>query len=234
MSCCSTSTCRAWTASPRPNSCRCSAPSAAIIMMSVQGEPDYLRRAMLAGAREFLVKPFSAATSSRPRSARSTSASARSSTAPPRARPAAPRPTATPSPCDAATGQVVTFFCAQGRRGPHDAGGQFRRGRARPSSARESRSSTAACSSATSACCSTSTRRTSRSRTSRARWPVATSSTLETTLVDHSTGVRVLMAPPSPEMAELITPDHVTQDRQRAARRRTTWSWSTARRCSRT
>ena len=27
--------------------------------MSVQGEPDYLRRAMLAGAREFLVKPFS-------------------------------------------------------------------------------------------------------------------------------------------------------------------------------
>ena len=35
-------------------------PSAAIIIMSVQGEPDYLRRAMLAGAREFLVKPFSA------------------------------------------------------------------------------------------------------------------------------------------------------------------------------
>jgi len=35
------------------------APTASIIMMSVQGEPDYLRRAMLAGAREFLVKPFS-------------------------------------------------------------------------------------------------------------------------------------------------------------------------------
>ncbi|CAN5753025.1 response regulator [soil metagenome] len=35
------------------------APAASIIMMSVQGEPDYLRRAMLAGAREFLVKPFS-------------------------------------------------------------------------------------------------------------------------------------------------------------------------------
>lgn len=29
-----------------------------IIMMSVQGEQDYLRRSMLAGAREFLVKPF--------------------------------------------------------------------------------------------------------------------------------------------------------------------------------
>jgi pilus assembly protein CpaE len=36
-----------------------SVPTAAIIMMSVQGEADYLRRSMLAGAREFLVKPFS-------------------------------------------------------------------------------------------------------------------------------------------------------------------------------
>lgn len=34
-------------------------PSASAIMMSVQGEADYLRRSMLAGAREFLVKPFS-------------------------------------------------------------------------------------------------------------------------------------------------------------------------------
>ncbi len=30
-----------------------------IVMMSVQGEADYLRRSMLAGAREFLIKPFS-------------------------------------------------------------------------------------------------------------------------------------------------------------------------------
>ena len=35
------------------------APTTAVIMMSVQGEADYLRRSMLAGAREFLVKPFS-------------------------------------------------------------------------------------------------------------------------------------------------------------------------------
>jgi pilus assembly protein CpaE len=34
-------------------------PSTAVIMMSVQNEPDLLRRAMLAGAREFLSKPFS-------------------------------------------------------------------------------------------------------------------------------------------------------------------------------
>ena len=35
-------------------------PESPVIMMSVQGEQDYLRRSMLAGAREFLVKPFSA------------------------------------------------------------------------------------------------------------------------------------------------------------------------------
>jgi pilus assembly protein CpaE len=34
-------------------------PGTAVVMMSVQGEADYLRRSMLAGAREFLVKPFS-------------------------------------------------------------------------------------------------------------------------------------------------------------------------------
>jgi pilus assembly protein CpaE len=34
-------------------------PSAQVIMMSVQSEADYLRRSMLAGARDFLTKPFS-------------------------------------------------------------------------------------------------------------------------------------------------------------------------------
>jgi pilus assembly protein CpaE len=34
-------------------------PFTQIVMMSVQGEADYLRRSMLAGAREFLIKPFS-------------------------------------------------------------------------------------------------------------------------------------------------------------------------------
>ncbi|MBP1466816.1 response regulator [Candidatus Chloroploca sp. M-50] len=35
-------------------------PAIQVIIMSVQGETDYLRRAMLAGAREFLTKPISA------------------------------------------------------------------------------------------------------------------------------------------------------------------------------
>jgi pilus assembly protein CpaE len=35
-------------------------PSAQVVMLSVQGETDYLRRAMLAGARDYLTKPASA------------------------------------------------------------------------------------------------------------------------------------------------------------------------------
>src|SRR5690606_39104236 len=35
-----------------------SVPTCAVIMMSVQNDPDYLRRAMLAGARNFLTKPI--------------------------------------------------------------------------------------------------------------------------------------------------------------------------------
>ena len=34
-------------------------PKAAIIIMSVQGEQEYLKKAMVAGAREYMVKPFS-------------------------------------------------------------------------------------------------------------------------------------------------------------------------------
>lgn len=34
-------------------------PTSSVIMVSVQGEKEYLKRAMLAGAKEFLIKPFS-------------------------------------------------------------------------------------------------------------------------------------------------------------------------------
>lgn len=34
-------------------------PTAAIIIMSVQGEQEYLKKAMIAGAREYMIKPFS-------------------------------------------------------------------------------------------------------------------------------------------------------------------------------
>ena len=184
------------------------APTSAIIMMSVQGEPDYLRRAMLAGAREFLVKPFSSdelAASIRQVHQRERQKLDRV---------AGSRPQ-TPAPGVAAQqrrgpGKVVTFFSPKGgvgrttlavnfavaaktELGLHvalvDGGLQFGdvgvllnlnpKNQSIADVAREMASGDL--------------------------------DTLEPTMVDHSTGVRVLMAPPSPEMAELVTPDHLSK-----------------------
>src|SRR5207253_1900031 len=85
------------------------------IMMSVQGEPDYLRRAMLAGAREFLVKPFSSdelAASIRQVHQRERQKMERVAST----RPAAQAPTNghAPGPVETHNGQVVTFFSPKG------------------------------------------------------------------------------------------------------------------------
>ena len=67
-------------------------PVAQVVMMSVQGESDYLRRSMLAGAREFLIKPFSG-----DELINSIHRVYQFSAATRRAMPAAPPPTATPA-----------------------------------------------------------------------------------------------------------------------------------------
>jgi pilus assembly protein CpaE len=183
-------------------------PTAAIIMMSVQGEPDYLRRAMLAGAREFLVKPFSSdelAASIRQVHQREQQKLDRVASA----RPPVPV-NGHAEPPRTVNGQVVTFFSPKGGVGRTtlavnfavaarvelgkrvvlvDGGLQFGdvgvllnlnpKNQSIADVAREMASGDL--------------------------------ETLESTLIDHSTGVRVLMAPPSPEMAELITPDHVSR-----------------------
>ncbi|HUP83520.1 MAG TPA: response regulator, partial [Candidatus Limnocylindria bacterium] len=87
-------------------------PTAQIIMMSVQGEPDYLRRAMLAGAREFLVKPFSSdelAASIRNVNQRERQKMDRVAST----RPAAPT-NGHAEPVQTHNGQVVTFFSPKG------------------------------------------------------------------------------------------------------------------------
>ena len=57
---------------------------------------------------------------------------------------------------------------------------------------------------------------------------------IDSTLVSHSTGIRVLLAPPSPEMAELVTVGpHPARRRAACATPTTSWS-STAGRSSRT
>ena len=139
-------------------------PTAAIVMMSVQGEADYLRRSMLAGAREFLVKPFSSdelcgvdPPGPLPASARSSGrmvVACPSSTSRGRRAPASARPAGS-SRCSRPRAGSGARRSPSTSRSPWPA-----------SRAARWRSWTAASSSATWACCSTSTPRTSRSSTS--------------------------------------------------------------------
>lgn len=83
-------------------------PAVQVIIMSVQGETDYLRRAMLAGAREFLIKPVGADdlyksirhVNRLPRRERST--------------PAAGAGQAVAAPADEARGQLIAVFSPKG------------------------------------------------------------------------------------------------------------------------
>jgi pilus assembly protein CpaE len=186
-------------------------PTAAIIMMSVQGEPDYLRRAMLAGAREFLVKPFSSdelAASIRQVHQRERQKMDRAASV----RPAAAAPTNghAPTPTETHNGQVVTFFSPKGGVGRTTLAVNF------AVAARAELGKKVALVDGglqfgdVGVLLNLNPKNQSIADVAR-EMASGDLETLETTLVDHSTGVRVLMAPPSPEMAELVTPDHVSK-----------------------
>ena len=182
-------------------------PSTAVVMMSVQGEADYLRRSMLAGAREFLVKPFSIR---RAHLVDPSGLHARAGEGHPER--GAVGHGAVGRACDARrprgrrAWQDRRRVRSEGRRGPDDAGRQPRRGRRDGAWASARASWTHRSSSATWASCSTSTRRTSPIADLIPELESGEPESLDTFLINHSAGIRVLLAPPSPEMAELITP----------------------------
>ena len=126
-------------------------------MMSVQGEADYLRRSMLAGAREFLVKPFS----SDELCAAIRGVHAREREKMGRYRGPAAAPT-TPAaiPVEREPGRVITLFSPKGGVGRTTLAVNLAVAMA-ADMGRRSRSWTPASSSATWACCSTSTPATS-------------------------------------------------------------------------
>ena len=179
-------------------------PATSIIMMSVQGEADYLRRSMLAGAREFLVKPFSSdelTTSIRQVHAREKQK---------RSRMVMTVPGAPGGPGEAGRkdGRIVTLFAPKGgvgrttlavnlavalageqRQAVTLVDGSFQFGdvgvllNLNPKN---------------------------KSIIDVVADPGATDEELvDTTLINHSTGIKVLLAPPSPEMAELVTVEQI-------------------------
>jgi len=183
------------------------APTAAIIMMSVQGEPDYLRRSMLAGAREFLVKPFSGdelTAAIRQVHARERQKLGQMKVLPQATNGHQPSPRG----AERRQGKVVTLFSPKGGVGRTTMAvnlavaaaaelqqkvvlidGNLQFGDVGVLLNLNPKNKTVA---------------------DLVRdLPVGDADMVESMLVEHSSGIRVLLAPPSPEMSELVTPEHV-------------------------
>ncbi len=185
------------------------APTSAIIMMSVQGEPDYLRRAMLAGAREFLVKPFSSdelAASIRQVHERERQKIDRVAGT----RPAAQAPVAQNGHTRRGQGKVVSFFSPKGGVGRTTLAVNFAVAAKTELNMRVALVDGGLQFGDVGVLLNLNPKNQSIADVAR-EMAGGDLETLESTLVEHSTGVRVLMAPPSPEMAELVTPDHLSR-----------------------
>jgi pilus assembly protein CpaE len=182
-------------------------PSVAVVMMSVQGEADYLRRSMLAGAREFLVKPFSSdelTSSIRQVHAREREKASRMAASPAATTaPAVPTANASGEP-----GLVVAVFSPKGGVGRTTVAvnlavaaatelgkrvvivdGSFQFGDVGVLLNLNPRGKSIA--------------------DLAPELEAGEVESLDSFVINHSAGVRVLLAPPSPEMAELVTPSGI-------------------------
>ncbi len=179
-------------------------PESPIIMMSVQGEQDYLRRSMLAGAREFLVKPFSAdELINAIRHVHELEKVKRARYA--AAAPAAAAPVNPLAPAGARqTGQIITFFSPKGGVGRTTIATNL-------AVALHQLTQKPVClvdGSLPFGDIAVILNMSPKAKTIAdliGSFENTDSDVLESVLVSHSTGIKVLLAPPTPESAELIT-----------------------------
>jgi pilus assembly protein CpaE len=179
-------------------------PTAAVVMMSVQGEADYLRRSMLAGAREFLVKPFSSDeltasirqvyTRERDKQGRITITSAAASTA------------AHPAARDREPGHLVAVFSPKGGVGRTTIAVNL----AVAAAAELGQKTVLVDGSFQFGDVGVLLNLNPKNKSIADLVPELEAGgepeSIDTFVISHSSGVRVLLAPPSPEMAEMITP----------------------------
>jgi pilus assembly protein CpaE len=184
-------------------------PTASVVMMSVQGEADYLRRSMLAGAREFLVKPFSSDeltasirqvyTRERDKQSRMT---------------AMPAMAGTPGGSSSATedggkdGQIIAIFSPKGGVGRTTLAVNL----AVAAATELGKSVVLMDGSFQFGDVGVLLNLNPKNKSIADLVPELEAGELEsidTFVINHSAGIRVLLAPPSPEMAELITPSGV-------------------------
>ena len=181
-------------------------PDAAVVMMSVQGEADYLRRSMLAGAREFLVKPFSSdelTASIRQVYSREMEKASRRAAAPVMA-PGGPTGAAAGSSRDR-DGQIVAIFSPKGGVGRTTIAVNM----AIAAATELGQTVVLVDASFQFGDVGVLLNLNPKNKSIADLVPeleAGEPESLDTFVINHSAGVRVLLAPPSPEMAELITP----------------------------
>jgi pilus assembly protein CpaE len=176
-------------------------PTASVVMMSVQGEADYLRRSMLAGAREFLVKPFSSdelVTSIRQVHQRERDKIGRM--AAPTAASGSSRDAAAKEP-----GRIVTVFSPKGGVGRTTIAVNMAVAAANQLGKRVVLVDGSFQFGDVGVLLNLNPKNKSIADLIPEIAAGGEPESVENVIVDHSSGVRVLLAPPSPEMAELIT-----------------------------
>jgi pilus assembly protein CpaE len=183
-------------------------PESPIIMMSVQGEQDYLRRSMLAGAREFLVKPFSAdelINSIRHVHELEKVRRARYAPVAPVAAPGGP---AALAPTGRDIGKIITFFSPKGGVGRTTIATNL----AVALHQLTNKPVVLVDGSLPFGDIAVILNMSPKAKTIAdliGSFETADSDVIESILVQHSTGIKVMLAPPTPESTELITGAHI-------------------------
>jgi pilus assembly protein CpaE len=182
------------------------APGSAVVMMSVQGEADYLRRSMLAGAREFLVKPFSSdelTASIRQVSSREREKQSRIGVPSPAAGATA---AGTGFAAGGADGQVIAVFSPKGGVGRTTVAVNL----AVAAATELGRKVVVVDGSLQFGDVGVLLNLNPKSKSIAELIPEMDAGgeidSINTFIIDHPSGIRALLAPPSPEMAEMITP----------------------------
>ncbi len=178
-------------------------PFSPIIMMSVHGEAEHLKRAMLAGAREFLVKPFSGdefATSIKRVHERDV---ARREQLHGVAGTAAVSPAATAATENVADHQVIAVFSPKGGAGRTTLATNLALALRRETNQRVALVDGNLQFGDIGVLLNLNPK--NRSVLDAVEGGEPDRDIIESVIVDHSTGIRVLLAPPSPEGADLVT-----------------------------
>lgn len=174
-------------------------PATAVVMMSVQGESDYLRRSMLAGAREFLVKPFTSdelCAAIRQVHFREKEKLGRIT----------PTGTSVPVSPEGPRGRVISFFSPKGGVGRTTLA--VNTAVALASGMGKSVALVDACLQFGDVGVLLNLNPRTRSVMDVLVEKGRANEAIDAALLSHSAGVKVMLAPPSPEMAELVTVEH--------------------------